>query len=214
MVGYGGASMRILITAGPTHEPIDPVRYIGNRSSGRMGAALAAAAVKAGHQTTVIVGPISVGLPAGIRRVDVRTASEMHAAVMAEFGRHDLLILAAAVADFRPKAMHTEKLARHGTLTIECEATEDIAAAVGRSKRAEQRCVGFALESDNNIDRAKEKLIAKNLDLIVLNPLSTLDSPTISPTLVYPDGRTEPLASASKADFADILIQRAVALWR
>jgi phosphopantothenoylcysteine decarboxylase/phosphopantothenate--cysteine ligase len=205
--------MRILLTAGPTHEPIDPVRFIGNRSSGKMGAALAGACVKAGHATTVILGPVSVTIPPGLARIDVQTAAEMHRAVLAEFPKHDLLILAAAVADFRPKHLETQKLARHGSLTIECEATEDIALAAGKCKLPHQRTIGFALESEGNLDRAREKLFAKHLDLIVFNPLSTLESPTISPTLIYPDGRTESLASASKADFADTLLKRAIALW-
>ena len=205
--------MRILLTAGPTHEPIDPVRFIGNRSSGKMGAAIAAAAFKAGHLTTAILGPVSVPFPAGVSRIDVQTASEMHKAVLAEFPKYDLLILAAAVADFRPKQIHAEKLARHGSLSIECEATEDIALAAGKYKLPHQRTIGFALESEGSLDRARGKLFAKHLDLIVFNPLSTLESPTISATLIYPDGRTEPLASASKADFADILLQRAAALW-
>jgi phosphopantothenoylcysteine decarboxylase / phosphopantothenate---cysteine ligase len=205
--------MRVLITAGPTHEPIDPVRYIGNRSSGKMGAALAQAAIKAGHFITVILGPVAVPMPAGVSRVDVMTAAEMHQAVLTQFPRHDLLILAAAVADFRPTQVSREKLPRHGTLTIECVATEDIALAAGKFKLPHQRTIGFALESDDNLTRARQKLFAKHLDLIVFNPLSTLDSPAITPTLLYPDGRTEPLASASKGDFADILLQKSVELW-
>src|SRR5882724_9374677 len=95
--------MKILITAGPTYEPIDPVRYIGNRSSGRMGAALASAATDAGHQVTLILGPVSLAIPGSLRRIDVETAAQMQAAVHAEYPGHDLLIMAAAVADFRPK---------------------------------------------------------------------------------------------------------------
>src|SRR5271154_3336034 len=97
--------MRILITAGPTREPIDPVRYIGNRSSGRMGAALSAAALAAGHTTTLIVGPVTVALPPAARRIDVETAQQMQDTVLREFPSHDLLIMAAAVADYRPKAV-------------------------------------------------------------------------------------------------------------
>jgi phosphopantothenoylcysteine decarboxylase / phosphopantothenate---cysteine ligase len=205
--------MKVLITAGPTHEPIDPVRYIGNRSSGKMGAALAAAALKSGHNVTLILGPLTVEMPAGARRMDVETAAEMLAATLKEFPSHDLLILAAAVADYRPKIMRQEKLIRQGTLTIECEATADIAATAGMAKQPHQRTIGFSLESDGNLGRAREKLIAKKLDLIVYNPLSTLSSPTIEPVLIYPDGRSEPLGSASKTDFADILLQRAAALW-
>src|SRR6266542_1356817 len=106
--------MRILITAGPTYEPIDPVRFIGNRSSGKMGAALAETARGAGHDVTLIVGPVSAGMPADVRRIDVMSSSEMHEAVMREFPQHELLIMAAAVADFRPKKVLSEKVHRGG----------------------------------------------------------------------------------------------------
>lgn len=206
--------MKILITAGPTREPIDAVRYIGNRSSGRMGAALAEAALRAKHSVTLIVGPVTVAMPEGVRRVDVETAGEMMDAVLREFPGHELLIMAAAVADYRPKSVQRGKLARQGTLSIECEATEDIVAAAGRLKRPDQRTVGFSLESRGNTDRAKEKLIRKNLDLIVYNPTDTMNSRTIESVLIYPDGRNETLPSRSKADFADILLQKAAELFR
>ena len=200
--------MKILITAGPTHEPIDPVRYIGNRSSGKMGIALAAAALKAGHATTAILGPISENTPSGMRRIDVETADEMMRAVLAEFPNHDVLIMAAAVADYRPKAISTDKIARGTSLTIELEATEDIVAAAARAKRADQIVVGFSLESGGSIDRAKDKLHRKNLDLIVFNSPETLGGQTIRPTLIWPDGRLEPLSELSKSDFAEILLER------
>src|SRR5581483_10196034 len=168
--------MRILLTAGPTREPIDAVRYIGNRSSGRMGAALAEAAMRAGHSVTLVLGPVTVAMPEGARRIDIETAAEMRDAVLREFPGHDLLIMAAAVADYRPKAVHAGKLARQGTLSIECEATEDIVAAAGRIKRPEQRTIGFSLEERGNVERATEKLIRKNLDLIVYNPTDTMNS--------------------------------------
>src|SRR5262249_55325743 len=104
--------MRILITAGPTHEPIDPVRYIGNRSSGKMGAALADAAIARKHDVTMILGPVTAAMPANVRRVDVVTAGQMHDAVLREFPQHDLLIMAAAVADFRPKNIRQDKVVR------------------------------------------------------------------------------------------------------
>jgi len=205
--------MRILITAGPTREPIDPVRYIGNRSSGKMGAALASAALKAGHLATLIAGPVTVEMPANVRRFDVETAAEMLDATLRHWPTHDLLIMAAAVADYRPIRFHSEKLRRQGTLVIECQATEDIAAAASRNKRPNQRTVGFSLETGNDIDRARQKLIAKNLDLIVFNPPSTIDSATVEPVLIYPNAPDERLSSASKADFADILLDRAVRLF-
>ena len=131
--------MRILITAGPTREPIDPVRYIGNRSSGRMGAAIATAALKAGHEVTLILGPVTAAMPRDARRLDVETARQMHDAVISEFPAHDLLIMAAAVADYRPRKAAGKKLGRVDSLVIECEPTEDIVAAAARTKRPDQR---------------------------------------------------------------------------
>jgi phosphopantothenoylcysteine decarboxylase/phosphopantothenate--cysteine ligase len=206
--------MRFLITAGPTREPIDPVRYIGNRSSGKMGAALAAAALKAGHETTVILGPVSVAFPKAARIVDVETAAEMLDAVLREFSRHDLLVMAAAVADYRPVAASAEKLARQGPRALELESTVDVVAAAGAIKRPDQRTLGFSLESIPDLDRVRGKMRQKNLDLIVYNPIATIASDSIRPSLLYPDGRLEAMPYGSKADFADMLIQSAVELFR
>jgi phosphopantothenoylcysteine decarboxylase/phosphopantothenate--cysteine ligase len=205
--------MKILITAGPTREPIDPVRYIGNRSSGQMGAALAEASMRAGHDTTMILGPVRAPMPQQARRIDVETAAQMLDAVLREFPNHDLLIMAAAVADYRPKSVSRDKLARHGTLTIECEPTVDISAAASKIKRPDQRIVGFSLENDGQIDRARQKLHRKGLDLIVYNPIATMNSASIDSHLIYPDGRDEKLGSRSKSAFADILLERAAALF-
>ncbi|HZL33880.1 MAG TPA: phosphopantothenoylcysteine decarboxylase [Tepidisphaeraceae bacterium] len=204
--------MKILITAGPTREPIDPVRYIGNRSSGRMGAALAEAGLAAGHAVTLIVGPVSVAMPAEAVRINVETAAQMHEAVMREFPSHALLIMAAAVADYRPKSISRGKISRHGALTIECEPTQDIIAAAGRIKRPDQRTVGFSLEGGGTLDRAREKLLAKNLDLIVYNSIATMESESIEPTLLWRDGRTASLPAGLKTQFAESLIRHAVAL--
>src|SRR5438552_8562484 len=153
--------MRILITAGPTYEPIDPVRFIGNRSSGKMGAALAEAAQRAGHEVTLILGPVTAPMPPGVRRIDVMSSREMHDAVMREFPNHDLLIMAAAVADFRPKKVLTEKVPRGGALTLELEPTEDIAAAACAIRRPDQRVIGFSLVEPGDIERTREKPIRK-----------------------------------------------------
>lgn len=205
--------MRILITAGPTHEPIDAVRFIGNRSSGQMGAALASAALDAGHQVTLVLGPITAIMPVAPRRIDVETAAEMRQSVLEEFPRHDLLIMAAAVADYRPKTALPDKLARGGNLLIECEATEDIVAAAGQIKRANQRTVGFSLEAGGNIARSREKLINKKLDLIVYNPMATINSAMIESILLWRDGKTEELPARPKSQFASELIERAASLF-
>lgn len=209
-------NLRALITAGPTYEAIDPVRFIGNRSSGRMGAALAEAALAAGHEVTLILGPISAPLPsilAKARRIDVVSARDMLDAVIREFPAHDLLIMVAAVSDFRPKKFQSNKTERGGQLTIELEPTEDILAATSQIKRPDQRTVGFSLVARNDLARSKEKLNRKRLDLIVHNPLETMNSANVEATLIYPDGLIEELASMTKENFARMLIERAAALF-
>jgi phosphopantothenoylcysteine decarboxylase/phosphopantothenate--cysteine ligase len=213
--------MRILITAGPTREPIDEVRYISNRSSGRMGAALISAALKQNHQITAIVGPLSIPLPQGIQRIDIETAAEMQQAVMQQFPNHELLIMAAAVADYRPVTTNPGKLPSCESLSIQFESTPDIIALASQSKRADQRTIAFSLESavrpnspmPGGIERARQKMLRKNVDLMVFNPTETMESPTVQSVLLYPDGRSEQLHSREKADFADILLRRATDLF-
>jgi phosphopantothenoylcysteine decarboxylase/phosphopantothenate--cysteine ligase len=205
--------MRVLITAGPTREPIDAVRYLSNRSSGRMGAALITAALQHRHSVTAIVGPIIVPLPQNIQRIDVETAAQMQRAVLADFPDHDLLIMAAAVADYRPRQMLDGKIPSGDSLTLQLEPTQDIIALAGRSKRFDQRTVAFSLESAGGIDRARQKMLRKNVDLMAFNPIATMDSPTVQAVLLYPDGGSEELGCREKAAFADILLQRAVALF-
>jgi phosphopantothenoylcysteine decarboxylase/phosphopantothenate--cysteine ligase len=132
---------------------------------------------------------------------------------MTEFPDHDALIMAAAVADYRPKRTHTGKIDRHGPMTLELEPTDDIIASASRSKRPDQRTVAFSLESAGNVDRARQKMLRKAVDLMVYNPTATMNSQTVESILLYPDDRSEQLASRDKADFADILIQRVVALF-
>ncbi|HLL90679.1 MAG TPA: phosphopantothenoylcysteine decarboxylase [Tepidisphaeraceae bacterium] len=208
--------MRLLITAGPTREPIDPVRFIGNRSSGQMGAALATAGLAQGHEVTVVLGPVHVPMPPSIRRLDIETAAEMHAAVLAEFPRHDVLIMAAAVADYRPKAISPTKLGRGEALTIELEPTADIVAAASGVKRHDQRTIAFSLEhaGEAGITRAREKMRRKRVDLMVFNPTDTMDAATIEPVLLYPDGRSDKLCSRTKREFADNLVKAVAELFR
>ena len=211
--------MRVLVTAGGTREPIDAVRYVGNRSSGRVGAAVAAAAVAGGHEVTAVVGPGVVETAAGVRRVEVATAGEMLDAVLSQFPACDLLVMAAAVADYRPvivngAAVGAGKVASGaGRLVIECEPTADVLEAVGRVKRGDQRTVGFSLQADDDLGRARAKLARKNLDLIVFNRPATLDAGGIDATLLYAGGRAEGLGYRTKADFADVLLGRCLALF-
>jgi phosphopantothenoylcysteine decarboxylase/phosphopantothenate--cysteine ligase len=137
----------------------------------------------------------------------------MYDAVMQELPNHDILIMAAAVADYRPKTIATTKLGREGSMTLELEATEDIVASAAKTKSSAQRIVGFSLESEGNLDRARQKLQRKGLDMIVFNPLQTMNSPTIAPTLLYKTGQAEPLAPMAKEAFAAVLIAKATSLF-
>ncbi|MGQ7870388.1 bifunctional phosphopantothenoylcysteine decarboxylase/phosphopantothenate--cysteine ligase CoaBC [Sunxiuqinia sp. sy24] len=164
---------KVLVTAGPTFEKIDPVRFIGNYSSGKMGFALAEELAEAGAQVILVTGPVS--LPAfhsNIQRVDVESAAEMHQACLAHFSEVDAAIMCAAVADYRPKDAAPQKIKRKAdSMSIELEATVDIAASLGKLKTDKQLLVGFALETNDEKQNALGKMQKKNLDFIVLNSL-------------------------------------------
>ncbi|HST68555.1 MAG TPA: bifunctional phosphopantothenoylcysteine decarboxylase/phosphopantothenate--cysteine ligase CoaBC [Solirubrobacterales bacterium] len=165
--------LRVLVTAGGTREPIDPVRFIGNRSSGRMGIALAAAAAKRGAEVTLIAANVSLPAPAGVRRIDVETAAELAGAAQQEFGTAHVLLMAAAPADFRAAEPAIGKLRRRGSLELSLEPTEDILASLAATRREGQTIVGFAAEHGGEaVDRARGKLTRKGADLIVLNDVS------------------------------------------
>jgi len=164
---------KILITAGPTYEQIDPVRFIGNWSTGKMGFALAEECAQRGADVTLIAGPVSLQtVHPGIKRIDVKSARQMYEAAMANFPGSDAAILCAAVADFTPVVTSDTKIKRKGDMTVTLKPTEDIAAALGAVKRPDQRMVGFALETDHEAANAQGKLERKNLDFIVLNSLN------------------------------------------
>jgi len=164
---------KVLITAGPTYEAIDPVRFIGNRSSGKMGFALAQACKEAGAQVTLICGPSSLSTPEGVERINVESASEMHEATMSRFEQADWSIFSAAVADYRPATIATQKIKKQdASLRIDLQPTVDILATAGKLKKAHQRIIGFALETENALHNAQQKLTRKNADLIVLNTLA------------------------------------------
>ncbi len=163
----------VLITAGPTQEAIDPVRFISNHSTGKMGYALARAFAEAGATVVLVSGPTALPLPhPTVRRVDVRSAQEMYEATDREFAGADVVILSAAVADYTPTHPADQKIKKkEATFSLELTKTVDIAATLGQQKRAGQILVGFALETNNEEENARKKLISKNLDLIVLNSL-------------------------------------------
>ena len=161
--------INVLITAGPTYEPIDPVRFIGNRSSGRMGFAIAQAAREAGANVTLVSGPCHLPTPEDVRRIDVETAVEMHDAVMREIHANKVFISAAAVADYRPKVSSDQKMKKQAAeLSVELERTEDILAAVA-ARTPHPYVVGFAAETENLEENARTKLHNKSLDMIAAN---------------------------------------------
>lgn len=163
----------ILITAGPTFEKIDPVRFIGNYSSGKMGFALARECALRGANVTLVAGPVSLETPhSAINRIDVESCEEMYEATVEHFKQANAAILCAAVADFKPENMAQEKIKREkDDLVIRLKPTHDIAAQLGKMKKEGQRLVGFALETNNEMAHAQDKLVRKNLDFIVLNSL-------------------------------------------
>ena len=170
--------LRVLVTAGGTREPIDSVRFIGNRSSGRMGLALAEAAARRGAEVTVVAANVSLDEPAGVRRIDVETTSQFAEAVRAEFERSHVLLMAAAVADFRATRVEAGKLEREGSgpLGLSLERTEDVLAGVAALRTGEQTVVGFAAEHGAEaIERARAKLERKGADAIVFNDVSRTD---------------------------------------
>ena len=165
--------MKILVTAGPTREKIDPVRFISNRSSGKMGYALAAAARELGHEVVLVSGPVALTPPAGVEVVNVESAAEMAAAVKSAAPECAVVIRAAAVADYRPAHAAEHKLKkRPGEMFLELERTEDILFSLGKMKRPGQFLVGFAAETEELINNAAGKLERKNLDWIVANTVS------------------------------------------
>jgi phosphopantothenoylcysteine decarboxylase/phosphopantothenate--cysteine ligase len=202
----------MLITAGPTHEPIDAVRYIGNRSSGRLGVALADEAARRGHAVTLLLGPAAVEpAHAGIVTMRFRTTADLERLLGDEFPRCDVLIMAAAVADYRPiGGSEVGKIRRaDGRRTIELESTPDLLAGCAVRRRAGQVIVGFALEPrDRLLESAAEKIRRKGIDAIVANPLETMDSAEIEAHFIVRDGASESAGRMHKRAFAAWLLDR------
>lgn len=208
------AGKKILVTAGPTHENIDPVRFIGNYSSGKMGFSIALEAEARGAEVTLVAGPTALSLPTGskVKRIDVVSAREMCAACEKLFPEMDAAIMSAAVADYAPVEVAKSKIKRSGceSMTIELVRNPDIAATLGAAKTPQQTIVGFALETDHEQDNAIAKLRSKNLDWIVLNslrdPMAGFSKPTNKVTIYGADGSSHPFPAKSKEDVAkDIL---------
>jgi phosphopantothenoylcysteine decarboxylase/phosphopantothenate--cysteine ligase len=206
------AGKKVVITAGGTQEPLDPVRVLTNRSSGKQGYALAQSAVDAGATVTLISAPTALTPPVGACVVEVETAREMRDAALRESAEADALIMAAAVADFRPhRAADTKMKTRDGVPQIELEATDDILKTVVESGRP-RIVIGFAAETNELIKNATQKLHAKKLDLIVANDVSSKDSGFSTDnnrvTLIDAAGKAEALPLASKAEVADRIVER------
>jgi len=203
--------VNILVTAGPTREPIDPVRFLTNRSSGKMGYELAAAFSRAGHSVLLVSGPTALDVPDGVDFLPVETAAEMHAAVANHIGRKDVAIFAAAVADYTPAVIAPEKLKKSSeTLTLELVKTPDILGSARGSLAFTGTLVGFAAETENLETNARAKLTRKGCDLVIANDVSKpgigFDSDHNEVLLVYPN-HNESLPLATKHDLAHQLVQ-------
>jgi len=208
--------MRLLITAGPTREPIDEVRFISNRSSGRLGIALAEHAADAGHDVTLLLGPVLIASAARDRLTIERfnTTDELRALLEEYFRGCDALVMAAAVADYRPRQRIEGKSERGSGLSIELEPTPDLVGAIAPTKRDDQRVVAFALEEPEQLEpRARAKMGRKNVDAIVANPLTTMDADMIDPIWLGRDGGRVAPGPMTKAAFAPWLIERVESLF-
>jgi len=210
---------RVLITAGPTREPVDPVRYLGNRSSGRMGFALAQAAWRRGAEVTLVTGPVDLPDPPGIETIRVETAREMQHAVLDRVGSAHLNVFTAAVADFRPADPKDRKVKRTRdgeSLQIQFEANPDVAAGTREHRLEGAVTVGFALETEDLLENAREKMERKGFDLVVANPANEPDagfqSETNRVSILDPEGGSEELPLLDKAEVAEHILDRVAGL--
>lgn len=200
-----------MVTAGPTREPLDPVRFISNRSSGKMGYAIAAAARLRGHDVLLVSGPVALEVPAGIRRIMVETAEQMQQAVIGNLDTVDALVMAAAVADWRPAVVHRQKQKKSKMeAVLQLEPVPDILAQVAGIKGS-RLVVGFAAETENLLGEARRKLSAKRLDMIVANDVTAPDAgfevDTNRVVLVWPDGSSRELPCMPKSEVAQYIIE-------
>jgi phosphopantothenoylcysteine decarboxylase/phosphopantothenate--cysteine ligase len=190
--------VRFLITAGPTREPIDPVRYISNRSSGKMGYAVAEAAIEAGHEVVLISGPVDVDRPRGVAVIPVSTSDEMFEAVSRHTSRCDILVMCAAVADYKPAKVAKNKIKKRGeNISLELVPTRDILASLPKDRQ--YLVVGFAAETENVEDNAQKKLREKNCDIVVANnALIGMESDENEVTILFRDGEMKRISRDSK----------------
>ena len=203
--------MRVVVTAGPTREPIDPVRFISNRSSGKMGYAIAQAALERGDDVTLISGPVAIAPPSGARVVRITTADELYTAVHAHVHACDVLVMCAAVSDYKPTSVATQKMEKQrGEFALQLSPTRDILASLPREHRS-YFVVGFAAETHDIEASARRKLLAKNCDMIVANDVSRSDSGMESDdnavTIFVRDGEQKTISRAPKIEIARELMK-------
>jgi len=203
------AGLNVIVTAGPTVEDIDPIRFITNRSSGKMGYAVAAAAVRRGAKVFLVSGPTGLAAPTGVDFIPVRSAADMKNAVLSLFDEADIVVKAAAVADYRPVSAAAQKIKKgDGDSTLTLERTDDILAILGARKK-KQFLAGFAAETENVLESAREKLLKKNLDLIVANDVSSgvfgEDSSTVH--FIAPGADPVTLQAQPKTEIAEKLLE-------
>lgn len=199
--------MHLLVTAGPTREHLDEIRFLTNLSSGRMGFAVAAAGAEAGHRVTLVAGPVELATPPGVTRVDVESAREMLAALKTRWSDADAIIMAAAVADYRPAMRLPGKIKRAGqdTLVLELVRNPDVLAELAKDK-GDRVAIGFALETDGLLAEATRKLGAKSLDAVAANSLENLGGDRGTLTVVLADGTSETWADLPKAELGRRLV--------
>lgn len=207
---------KALVTAGGTQEPLDPVRYLGNRSSGRMGYAIAQALQEAGAETLLVSAPTDLAAPPGVNRIDVQTALEMYEAVLARFAEVDVVVKAAAVADYRPAVQAEQKIKKQAAnRTLELVPNPDILAELGK-KKTSQVLIGFAAETENLLANAQSKMQKKNVNLLVANditkPGAGFGSPTNIVSFLFPDGRKIDFPQMSKLEVARHLVREIAGL--
>lgn len=211
------AGLSVLVTAGPTREAMDPVRFLSNHSTGKMGYAIAESALARGAKVTLVSGPVALDPPAGAEVVPVTSACDMRDAVMARLDTMDWVIKAAAVGDYRPAQVADDKMKKKNSeLSVELVRNPDILAEIGSKKRPEQLVCGFSMETRDLVDNSRAKLEKKNCDMMVANNLKTAGAgfahDTNVATLLYRDGTAEPLTLMRKDDLADIVLDRLLAI--
>ncbi|MGM9621804.1 MAG: bifunctional phosphopantothenoylcysteine decarboxylase/phosphopantothenate--cysteine ligase CoaBC, partial [Butyricicoccus porcorum] len=211
--------MRVTVTAGPTREALDPVRFLSNHSTGKMGYAIARSAKMRGAEVTLVSGPVALPPVDGVNMVSVTSACDMRQAVIDALPQSDFVIKAAAVGDYRPAQFQDDKIKKHDDdMSVALVRNPDILAEIGQKRRDDQVICGFSMETRDLVENSTKKLKSKNCDVIVANNLKVKGAgfagDTNVVTLLYRDGTREPLELMGKGDVADILLDRLLALWK